>query len=129
MFRELHHVGYLVENLDEAIAFYQSSFGAQLYGRGRLEGRKTNAAFVQIGPSTMVELMEPDDKSALRGQKGLVFHHVGYLVPDIKAAMDELKAKGFKFADDPPFLNFLGWRIAYMETASTQGTRMHLMEI
>ena len=28
MFTDIHHPGYLVQNLDEAIAFYERTFGA-----------------------------------------------------------------------------------------------------
>jgi hypothetical protein len=85
-------------------------------------------AFLHVG-ETDVELIEPADKSVLGGQKGIIIHHVGYLVPNIEQAMEALKAKGVKFAAAAPNVTPTGARIIYLDTASTNGARIHLTQV
>ena len=40
MFTNIHHVSYLVPNLDDAVASYSNAFGAELTGRPRRQPRE-----------------------------------------------------------------------------------------
>jgi hypothetical protein len=53
--------------------------------------------------------------------------HVGYFVPDLDQAMAELKNKGAKFAGEPS-VNPVGYRMVFLDAASSLGTRIHLTE-
>lgn len=127
MFLGVHHVGYLVDNLDETIKSYVELYGGEVEARFRNEQGKMNVAFVKSG-ATRVELMEPDDKTQLGGSKAQVLHHVGYLVPDIEKAMEELRAKGVKFLDEKPREGVNGWKIAYFDGGERLGVSQHLSQ-
>jgi methylmalonyl-CoA/ethylmalonyl-CoA epimerase len=124
MFSGVHHLGYTVESMDETIGFYEKAFGGRVLLRKAVPG-VGEVAFVTSG-NTMVELVEPIEKGDLKGQ---VFAHVGYQVPDIEAAMAELKAKGYKLATDAPTVTVAGWKIIYLDQASALGARIHLTEV
>ena len=127
MFTGIYHVGYWTDDIDAAIRFYQTTFGAELFKEASPDGT-TKMAFLHVG-DTDVELIQPADQSVLGGQTGIIIHHVGYLVPDIEAAMAELAARGVTFATPEPYVTPTGARIIYLDTASTNGARMHLTQI
>lgn len=128
MFTGIYHVGYWTDDIRAAIAFYQTTLGAELFQESLGPDGVTKMAFLHVG-DTDVELIEPADKSVLGGQTGIIIHHVGYLVPDIEAAMADLKAKGVTFQTEAPYTTPTGARIIYLDTASTNGARMHLTQI
>ena len=127
-FDGIYHVGYWTDDIDAAIKFYTSTFGAEVFKEHTGPDGKTRMAFLHIG-QTDVELIQPADQSVLGGQKGLVIHHVGYLVPDIDAAIAKLKAQGMTFQTEAPTVTPTNARIIYLDTAKTLGARMHLTQI
>ena len=131
MFAKIQHIGYLAADLDAAIAWYEKKFSGKAVGR--FDVRESfivpsggRGAFVRFGGGE-VELIEPVDKSGIP-QGGLALHHVGYVVPDMEAAMAGLSSEGLKFADGAPFTNPLGFKVAYFNPASTNGMLIHLTQ-
>ena len=125
MFSKIQHAGYLVEDLESAIAWYVKTFDGKHTGGGTAAAGKLG--FIQIG-DVEVELIEPPDKSLLPGSGNHLLDHVGYVVDDLDKAVAEYKAKGYRFATDGPFVNIKGYRLIFFDTASTHGTRIHLTE-
>ena len=132
MFERIQHIGYVTPDLDAAIAWFEKSFGATKAGGGPLGkgyalpsgGRN---AYVRFG-NAEAELLEPEDKSSIPGDI-LTMHHVGYVVADIDKSIDELTAKGFKFAADKPNTNVLGHRLLYFDSTTTNGVKMHITQL
>ncbi|MHB1006681.1 MAG: VOC family protein [Chloroflexota bacterium] len=128
MFIGIHHVGYYVSDLEAVVQRYVALYGGVVELRLRNDATKTNVAFVRTG-ETRVELMEPDDKALLGGAEGQVLHHVGYLVPDIYTAADELRARGAKFVGEKPSpKNALGWQIWYFDGGPLMGVKQHIAQ-
>ncbi len=119
------HAGYLVPNLEEAIGWYQQNFDGVHIGGGasRRGGRN---AFINFGQA-QVELIEPGDPAALEGQYSM--DHVGYVVGDITAGIDDCCGRGFEFVADSPNTNSVGQQVLYFETETTMGSRMHLTQL
>ena len=132
MFDKIQHIGYLTSDLDAAVAWFVRSFGAINAGGGSLSpsyavpsgGRN---AYVRFGQAE-AEIIEPDDKSAV-GSKILDMHHVGYVVESIERAADELRARGFAFGSDEPFVNVFGHQVFYLDAETTNGTLVHLTQL
>ncbi len=124
MIGTVYHTGYLTDDLDKAIAFYQAAFDAQVLGRPRSTTGEN--VFLKVG-DTEVEIICPADKTALGGRTGLILDHVGYFVPDLEQALIEMEKRGFK-RGRPVFTTALGYRIGYLDTESTLGTKIHLTE-
>ena len=132
MFEKIQHIGYLTPDLDRAIAWFQESFNAVKAGGGPLNpgyampsgGRN---AYVRFG-NAEAELLEPSDTTGLSSEI-LTMHHVGYVVADINKSIDELTARGFKFAADKPNVNVLGHQLLYFDSSTTNGVKMHITQL
>jgi catechol 2,3-dioxygenase-like lactoylglutathione lyase family enzyme len=119
------HAGYLVRNVEEAVAWYVDKFDGVHVGGGasRRGGRN---AFVNFG-RVQVELIEPQDPSSMGTQHAM--DHVGYVVRDIGVAIGECRSRGFQFAADAPNTNAIGQQVLYFDTATSMGSRMHLTQL
>ncbi len=132
MFEKIQHIGYLVSDLDAAVAWFKQTFGGDNAGGSTLNpggvavpsgGRN---AFIHFG-QIEVELIEPNDQTNVPANT-LVMHHVGYVVADIEKSKPELEAKGFKFASAKANINVLGQGVLYFDPATTNGVLMHLTQ-
>jgi methylmalonyl-CoA/ethylmalonyl-CoA epimerase len=132
MFSDVQHVGYLVDDLENAIAWFERAFGASHDGGGQMADNRVvpgggRNAFMRFG-SVETELMQPTDTSKL--PKGtLVMHHVGYAVDDMAAAAAQAKAKGLRFLADAPFTNVMGQQVFYFDPDTTNGVLIHLTKV
>ncbi|MFV0296602.1 MAG: VOC family protein [Hyphomicrobiaceae bacterium] len=132
MFYGIQHIGYLVADLDQAVAWFGTAFGAVNAGGTEMKdspmvpGGGVNA-FVRFG-TVEVELMQPADASAL--PKGaLVMHHIGFITDDIAGAAAKARANGLKMLVDAPYTNVMGQKVHYLDPTTTNGVWMHLTEV
>ena len=127
MFTDIHHVSYLVPDLDAAIESYARMYGAVVTGRGAVPNLG-EVVFLRAG-DVEVEFIRPEDPSALdRGGGSYVVHHVAYAVEDLDRVVAEHRSRGFRFLTDEPFTNFMGYRLIYFDPADTGGARVHLTD-
>ncbi len=127
MFSDIHHVSYLVPDLEAAIETYRRTFGAAVTGRGRVPNLG-EVVFLQAGGAE-VEFIHPEDSAVLTGEAGSwVIHHVAYAVEDLDRVVAEHREQGFNFLTEEPFTNFMGYRLIYFDPADTGGCRIHLTD-
>ena len=127
MFSDIHHISYLVPDLDAAIRSYEEIYGAVVTGRGPVPNLG-EVAFLQVG-DVEVEFIGPEDASELEGANGSwVVHHVAYAVEDLDRIVTEHRQRGYRFLTDEPFTNFMGYRLIYFDPADTGGCRVHLTD-
>ena len=124
MFSDIHHISYLVPNLDTAIAAYARMFGAAVTGRGAV-ANLGEVAFLQAG-GVEIEFIQPDAPPAPAADYAV--HHVAYAVADLDRVVAEHRARGFRFLTAAPFTNFMGYRLIYFDPADTGGARIHLTD-
>lgn len=115
----VHHIGYRVSNLDEAIAEYQKLFGSTIVSKSVM-ANGTPVAFITMG-AIQLELMQNTT------DPGQHLDHVAYITEDLDAELAELKAKGAEFATATKnvtatgaqhmFLNMLGSRVQVYKPA------------
>ena len=120
MFSSIQHTGYLVRDLDEAVAWYEKTFQAKYTGGGPASGVGGRIGFLQMG-NTEVELIEPQDKSVFAGSSNHVFHHVGYVVDDLDKVVADFRARGYGFATAEPMVNVAGYRLIFFDTHPPTG--------
>ena len=111
MFDKIQHIGYVVADLDKAVAWFQHGFGAENAGSGPVQSSRAVPSggcnvFVHFG-QVEAELIKPGDTNNVP-QDTLVMHHVGYVVADIPQAVERAYARGLRFLADAPFTNPLG---------------------
>ena len=127
MFSDIHHVSYLVPDLDAAIHAYAENLRAVVTGRGPVPNLG-EVAFLQVG-EVEVEFIEPDDPATLEGGGGAwVVHHMAYAVEDLDRVVAEHRERGYRFLTEEPFTNFMGYRLIYFDPADTGGCRVHLTD-
>ena len=132
MFEKIQHMGYLVNDLDQAVAWFKHGFGAEHAGGGPVRSSRAvpsggRNAFMRFG-QVETELIEPGDASSLP-KDTLVLHHVGYVVADISKAVTQAQLKGFTFIAEAPFTNPLGQQVLYFDPVTTQGVLIHLTQL
>jgi catechol 2,3-dioxygenase-like lactoylglutathione lyase family enzyme len=121
------HAGYLVADVEDAVAWYEKSFDGAAIGGIGASRRGARNAYVNFG-KVQVELIEVADP-AERGGRPHVMDHVGLVVSDIAAGIADCRARGFQFVADAANTNRVGQQLLYFDTASTMGARMHLTQL
>ena len=122
--RSIHHLGVAVTDLDEAIATYETLFGARLEHREPLVEQGVEAASVLVGESRF-ELVTPtgDDTPVGRflARRGPGMHHVALEAEDLDATLDELESAGAQLIDQIPRLGLFGLEVAFVHPDSVHG--------
>jgi methylmalonyl-CoA/ethylmalonyl-CoA epimerase len=134
MIGKLNHVAIVVPDLGAAAALYRDTLGAEVLPPHELPEHGVTAVFVELG-NTRVELLEPlGETSPVRGflarnpEGGM--HHVCYEVPDIRAARDQLKAKGARIlGDGEPKIGAHGKLVLFLHPKDFCGTLVELEEV
>ena len=88
--RGIHHLGVAVDDLDEALATYQSLFGARLEQRETVEDQGVEAASLRVGMGRvelLASLGEETPVGKFLAKRGPGMHHVAYEVHDVRAAL------------------------------------------
>jgi catechol 2,3-dioxygenase-like lactoylglutathione lyase family enzyme len=124
---EIVHAGYLVADVEEAVAWYEKNFGGVAVGGIGASRRGARNAYVDFG-QVQVELIEPTEAEQLGGQR-YVMDHVGYVVSDISAGIADCRSRGFRFAGEEANTNRIGQQLLYFDPATTMDARMHLTQL
>lgn len=131
MITGLHHVGYVVPDLDRAIEFYTKTLGVQIEKIVPAPQMGLEIGVIKLGDgSTGIELMKPITDTGvyadfLRANPNGALHHIAYtaakplaeLVADIKGCGLALAAPTLNGPIDAP----PGWRIVNVDASGTQG--------
>ena len=121
---KLHHIGYVVHNIEKAAPEFVRSTGASWDGKiitDPLQG--VRVSFLTLAPQdAQIELVEPDSPQApvarFLKEKGPGLHHLCYEVTDLRKSIDDLRAAGNLLAKPPrPAVAFGGRRIAWLITS------------
>jgi hypothetical protein len=131
MFEEIQHIGYLVDDLEKAVAWFKDGFGAERAGGGLVQSSRAvpsggRNAFVNFG-QVQVELIEPQDPGTMGAHHAM--DHVGYVTRDISAAITECCRRGFQFAAEAPNTNAIGQQVLYFGPHTSMRSRMHLTQL
>lgn len=131
MFERVHHLGIAVNDIDAAIAQYQS-IGGRLIGRETTPDGSVELAMLALGDGSMIEPISPTgpDGPLARylSERGEGLHHVAYAVDDIVAALAALRARGHGLIDEVPRPGFGGHLIAFIKPATTMGVLWELVQ-
>ncbi len=123
-FRGVHHVGFAVTDLDEAVETYRRLFGATLEHRDAVAEQGVEAASVLVGASR-VELLLPtgDDTPVGRflAKRGPGMHHVAYEVDDVGSALAGLEQAGAELIDQVPRRGLFGLQVAFVHPDAVHG--------
>jgi methylmalonyl-CoA/ethylmalonyl-CoA epimerase len=124
-------VGVAVEDLDAAIALYETQLEMPLVHRETVEAFGVEAVLLDVGESH-VELLAPLGPDSPVGKylaaKGPGLHHVAYAVDDIDAALAKIAAAGIERIDERPRTGIRQSRVAFLHPRSTGGVLTEIVE-
>ncbi len=129
--KRIHHIDYVVRDLDRAILQYRNLFGVPLERRERLENRGVELARFRLGETwiVLVQPTQPDSPvQKFLEQHGEGFFHIAYEVENLGAMVSDLKVKGVKLMKDSPRRGLEGWELADLELDETFGLMTQLVD-
>jgi methylmalonyl-CoA/ethylmalonyl-CoA epimerase len=130
-FVAIDHIGIAVTDIDEAVAFYATTFGVAEWEHIELPERAMRVAVARYGESA-IELIAPTSADAAFAkylvEKGPGMHHIAYRVTDISASLADLKAQGLRLIDDVPRPGLHGTLVAFIHPKATMGTLIELVQ-
>ena len=128
----LNHVGVATPSIEHSIETYRSLLGADAIGETfDLPAQGVRVCFVDA-PNTQVELIQPlDEASPIAGfiakNPAGGQHHLCFEVPDIDAAVAELREKGATVLGEPR-IGAHGTPIVFVHPRNFGGVLVELME-
>jgi methylmalonyl-CoA epimerase len=127
----LDHVGIAVTDLAAARALYEGVLGLEVTHEEVIEDQGVHELLLRAGEA-YVQLVAPLTHDSPVGRflakRGEGVHHVGYAVPDVAAALDDLRSKGFEVIEPAPRIGSGGTTIAFLHPKSMQGVLVELVE-
>jgi methylmalonyl-CoA epimerase len=131
MFARVDHIGVAVEDLDAAIALYETTLGMTLVHRETVTEQGVEAVLLDVGENH-VELLAPLGPDTPVGKylarKGPGIHHVAYQTTDIVAELERLTTAGIQLIDRTPRVGIRGSSVAFVHPRSTGGVLTEIVQ-
>lgn len=128
MIRKIHHVGIVVERLDDARGFYGGILGLPLVKEAVVPDQRVRAALFAAGESE-IELIEPLDRESgvarFLARHGEGLHHLCFHTPDVTADLADLRRRDVALIDVVPRQGLAG-RIAFLHPRACAGVLVEL---
>lgn len=128
----LDHVAIAVHDLDAAVERHRALFGVGPSWRETVAAQGVEEAMIPAGGSH-VQLLSPLGPDTPVGRflqrRGEGLHHIAYAVPDVAAALGQLRADGASLIDEEPRIGGGGRRIAFVHPKSFGGVLVELVEV
>lgn len=131
MLTEIDHVAIAVNDLESAIEYYRSTFGAEVDHREVVESDGVEEALLKVADS-YIQLLTPtrDDSPVAKylERKGEGLHHIGYRVDDCAAVLQAVKDAGGRVIDEAPRPGSRGTTVAFVHPKGAFGTLIELVQ-
>jgi methylmalonyl-CoA/ethylmalonyl-CoA epimerase len=128
----IHHVGYVVADLDAGLATLSRAFALTVTVREVMEAQGVEALMAEGRAGGAIELIRPlDPEGAIArfmAARGEGFHHVAFAVPDVDAALARLAAAGTEVIDATGRRGLGGHRVGFIHPRSTLGVLTELVQ-
>ena len=131
MLTEIDHVAIAVKDLEAAIEYYKTAFGAEVHHREVVESDGVEEALIKVADSyiQLTRATTPDSPIAKSIEKrGEGLHHIGYRVADCKAALEAMIAAGATPIDKEPLPGSRGTTVAFVHPKGSFGTLIELVQ-
>ena len=133
MFTRIDHVGIAVRDLDEAIAFYERTFGMRCVHIETNPEQGVREAMLAVGSGeSLVQLLAPlgPESTIARflDRSGPGIQQVAYTVDDVTATSAELRAQGLRLLYDEPRRGTDGSLVNFIHPKDAGGVLVELVE-
>jgi methylmalonyl-CoA/ethylmalonyl-CoA epimerase len=133
LFTAIDHVGIAVPDLDEAIRFYDETFGLKEIHREVNEEQGVAEAMLQVGTTdSKIQLLAPltpeSTIAKFLDKNGQGIQQLAYRVTDVEQVMDILKERGVRLLYDAPRRGTSDSRINFVHPKDAGGVLIELVE-
>lgn len=126
----IDHIGIAVKSLGAAKAIYEA-LGLTVSPEELVEAEQVRVVMVPLGESRM-ELLEPTAENSVIAKfiakRGEGLHHVSLRVPDLEAAVEQLKQDGVRLVSNEIKIGAGGHRYVFVHPSSAGGVLLELVE-
>jgi len=128
---KLHHIGIAVRDLGRALETWRALLGVEAGPPVDVTEEGVRIAFLKAG-EPKVELLEPLGPESVIARhiekRGEGIHHVAFSVPDIRAAMERLRAQGVPLLDAEPRFRGGNRYVAFCHPKGANGVLTELVQ-
>ena len=128
---EIDHVAIAVNDIEDAIAWYETNLGATVEHREVVESDGVSEALLRVADS-YIQLLTPTrpDSPVAKylEKKGEGLHHVGYRVANCAQALESIKSNGGRVIDEAPRPGSRGTIVAFVNPKTSFSTLIELVE-
>lgn len=134
LFVAVDHVGIAVADLDDAIDWYQDTFGMRMVHQEANEEQGVREAMLAVGTAGGPQLqllapLRPDSPIArFLDRSGPGIQQIAYRVEDIESVSAELQARGLRLLYEAPRRGTAGARINFIHPKDAGGVLVELIE-
>jgi methylmalonyl-CoA/ethylmalonyl-CoA epimerase len=133
LFTAIDHVGVAVADLDEAVSFYEGTYGMRLVHEEVNEEQGVREAMMAVGDSgSCIQLLAPlNDESTIAkflDRSGPGIQQMAYRVTDVDAVSATLRERGLRLLYDEPRAGTAGSRINFIHPKDAGGVLVELVE-
>jgi methylmalonyl-CoA epimerase len=121
---EIDHLGIAVRSLSEALVQYEPVVGARGSPPETVESQGVRVSFLEAGESHLefVEPVRPDSAvGRFLDKRGEGIHHLAFRVPDVAAALANVRDHGGRLIDEVPRVGARGRTVGFAHPASFRG--------
>ena len=127
----IDQIAIAVEDLDEAIAFYERAFGLTVSSRERVESDGVEEAMLTVA-GVSIQLLAPTREDSPVGRflarNGPGLHHLGFGVSSVETALEHLRGEDVRLIDQTPRPGGGGHTVAFVHPKGTGGVLVELVE-
>ena len=133
MFDAIHHVAYVVPDLDRALKLFSDTLGMEPEQIWASEEEGNRYAALRVGDSgAFLELICPTDASRSKfaahlDEHGASVHHVAFRDDAMDATLATLEGD-HGIGGTAPIVSSSGWRISFLDTDATQDMGLQLVD-
>jgi methylmalonyl-CoA/ethylmalonyl-CoA epimerase len=129
MITQIDHIGVAVRSLDDAVAFYERTFGLRCLHREEVPSQKVRTALIDIG-GIRLELLEPMDPNSpvarFLADRGEGLHHIALQTDNLAGQLAQAAGAGARLLNEKPIEGAAGRLVAFLHPKSTHGVLTEL---
>ncbi|MFB6206797.1 MAG: VOC family protein [Haloglomus sp.] len=122
MFTKIHHIAFVVDDLDDAMDRFEANYDMRLESRNELTGDFSMDVALYNAGDNIVELISPLDEGSWTHEylqeNGEGWFHIAFEVDDIRESMAELESRGIRIKDDEPQDGY-NWEVVTLDERDT----------
>lgn len=131
MIKKLNHVAVAVNDITEALDFWEKALGIKLSHVEDVPSQKVKIAFLSVGESE-IELVQPTTEDTGTAKflqaRGAGMHHLCFEVDNIDEMLADLKLKSIRLINEEPLV-LEGRKMAFIHPESANGVLIELYQI